>query len=222
MSYHQASGWVGSVKSSLCRWVRRKVLGEPELRGRVLELYGIWTRFLSGPKELKVIRDGLGVVLGHFGSWEEAIDRGWQAGAQDPLHRVSDGDRAIARDCSWYMADGRPASCVTFISCRNIAATWAGKDGKKRRSCCPARVDGRGGLREENCSGDGRPGSLLVSKGAEPGIAHLDTGQERYKTTSRLERLNRELRRREKLGTVWSPHNLLALLEIRGLVNQST
>ena len=55
--------------------MRQKVLGEPELRGQVLELDGIWTRFLSGPMELKVIRDGLGVVLGHFGSWEEAIGR---------------------------------------------------------------------------------------------------------------------------------------------------
>ena len=64
------------------------------------------------------------------------------------------------------------------------------------------------------------------------GLLYLDTRQERYKTTSRLERLNRELRRREKLnrelrrrekmGTVWSIHNLLALLEIRGLLNQTT
>ena len=61
-----------------------------------------------------------------------------------------------------------------------------------------------------------------MSQSADSGVAHLDTGQERYKTTSRLERLNRELRRREKLGTVWSPHNLLALLQIRGLVNHTT
>ena len=59
-------------------------------------------------------------------------------------------------------------------------------------------------------------------KALTQGLRHLDTGQERYKTTSRLERLNRELRRREKLGTVWSPHNLLALLQIRGLVNHTT
>ena len=95
LSSQQASGWVGSVKSSLCRWVRRKVLGELELGGRVLELDGIWTRFRSGPVELKD-RDELGVVLGNFGSWEEAIDQAWQVGATDPQHLVSDGDRAIA------------------------------------------------------------------------------------------------------------------------------
>ena len=54
------------------------------------------------------------------------------------------------------------------------------------------------------------------------GLTHLRTGQEKYRTTSHLERKNREYRRREKMGTVWSPHNLLALLQIRGLINQTT
>ena len=40
--------------------------------------------------------------------------------------------------------------------------------------------------------------------------------------TSRLERHNRELRRREKLGKVWTKHNLLALLQKRDLINQTT
>ena len=33
---------------------------------------------------------------------------------------------------------------------------------------------------------------------------------------------SRELRRREKLGTVWTEHNLLALLQKQGLLNQTT
>lgn len=48
------------------------------------------------------------------------------------------------------------------------------------------------------------------------------TGEVAYRTTSRLERYNRELRRRERLGTVWSEHNLLALLQTWGLLNQTT
>ena len=68
----------------------------------------------------------------------------------------------------------------------------------------------------------GGKGTYWCRKALNQGLRHLDTGQERYKTTSRLECLNRELRRSEKLGTVWSPHNLLALLEIRGLINQTT
>ena len=53
----------------------------------------------------------------------------------------------------------------------------------------------------------------------------MATGQAAHRTTSRLERHNRELRRREKLGTVWTvwtEHNLLALLQEQGLINQTT
>ena len=39
------------------------------------------------------------------------------------------------------------------------------------------------------------------------------------KKTVDLERLNRELRRWEKLGTVWTEHNLMALLPEQGLLN---
>ena len=39
------------------------------------------------------------------------------------------------------------------------------------------------------------------------------------KKTVDLERHNRELRRREQLGTVWTEHNLLALLPEQGLFN---
>ena len=54
------------------------------------------------------------------------------------------------------------------------------------------------------------------------GWQYWTTGEVAYRTTSRLERYNRELRRRERLGTVWSEHNLLALLQTRGLLNQTT
>ena len=51
------------------------------------------------------------------------------------------------------------------------------------------------------------------------GLRHLATGTVAHRTTSRLERHNRELRRREQLGTVWTEHNLLALLQEQGLIN---
>ena len=54
------------------------------------------------------------------------------------------------------------------------------------------------------------------------GLRHLATGQARHQTTTRLERHNRELRRREQLGTVWTEHNLLGLLPEQGLINQTT
>ena len=43
-----------------------------------------------------------------------------------------------------------------------------------------------------------------------------------HRATSRLERHNRELRRREQLGTVWTERNLMALLPEQGLLNQTT
>ena len=54
------------------------------------------------------------------------------------------------------------------------------------------------------------------------GLRHLTTGQASHRTPSRLEQHNRDLRRREKLGTVWTEHNLLALLPEQGLFNQTT
>ena len=44
------------------------------------------------------------------------------------------------------------------------------------------------------------------------GLPHLRTSATRYRTTSLLERFNREMRRRDRMGTVWTIHNLLDLL----------
>lgn len=43
LSYAMASGWAGTVKSTLCRWLQREPLDRPTLTGRVLELDGLWT-----------------------------------------------------------------------------------------------------------------------------------------------------------------------------------
>ena len=55
-----------------------------------------------------------------------------------------------------------------------------------------------------------------------PWYHHMATEQVAHRMASRLERHNRELRRREQLGTVWTEHNLLALLPEQGLSNQTT
>ena len=59
-------------------------------------------------------------------------------------------------------------------------------------------------------------------KALSKGLHHLATGPVAHRTKQRLERRNRELRRREKLGTVWTEHNLLALPQEQGLLNQTT
>lgn len=124
-------------------------------------------------------------------------------------------------------ADGiRPTGAPPVVSVSPLARVSPqyrlGGVGRSKEAAGLPESTGRGGLRKENCRGDGRQGAYWCRKALDQGLRHLDTGQEQYKTTSRLERLNRELRRREKLGTVWSPYNLPALLEIRGLINQTT
>ena len=64
LSYTQAGQMVGSVKGTLCRWVRREGLRQPVLSGQVWELDGMWTRTRSGPREMRVIRDERGTALG--------------------------------------------------------------------------------------------------------------------------------------------------------------
>ncbi len=95
MSYARAGNWVGCVKSTVGKWLRKVPLTAPELPpDGVLELDGLWTRTSRGRTELKVIRNAAaGMALGSFGPWAEVIDRAWQLGAQHP---VSDGDGAIA------------------------------------------------------------------------------------------------------------------------------
>ena len=62
-------------------------------------------------------------------------------------------------------------------------------------------------------------GGLLVRESVVQRTASFGDGAGGASATSRLERHNRELRRREKLGTVWTEHNLLALLQEQGLIN---
>ena len=68
-----------------------------------------------------------------------------------------------------------------------------------------------------------RAAGYWCEKALRKGLRHLATGgQVAHRTRSRLERHNRELRQREKLGTVWTKHNLLALLQKQGLINHTT
>ena len=86
MSYARAGNWVGCVKSTVGKWLRKAPLTALELPpDEVLELDRLWTRTRSWRTELKVIRDAaVGTALGAFGSWAEVIDRAWQLGAQHP------------------------------------------------------------------------------------------------------------------------------------------
>ena len=225
MSYARAGNWVGCVKSTVCQWLRKVPLATPQLPpDGVLELDGLWTRTRSGRTELKVIRDAAGgTALGAFGSWAEVIDLAWQQGAQRPQHLVSDGDGAIAAGIELVYGGEAPHQLCAFHLLReyrrNIGA--AGFAAARRLLDATSLVEGRKWARRIMRATAGAAG-YWCEKALSKGLRHLATGQVAHRTMSRLERHNRELRRREQLGTVWTEHNLLALLQKQGLLNQTT
>ena len=91
---------------------------QPELRGRVLEPDGLWTRTAAGREEMKAIRDERGIAPATFASWEAAIDQAWRQGATAPDHVVSDGDRAIAAGLETVYGREVPHQLCHFHSLR--------------------------------------------------------------------------------------------------------
>ena len=188
-----------------------------------LEMDGLWTRTRRGHTELKVIRNAAaGTALGAFGSCAEVIDRAWQLGAQHPAHLVSDGDRAIAAGIELvYGGDAAHRLCAFHLLReyrRNIGTS--GFAAARRRLDADSLAEGRAWARRIMRLTDGAA-RYWCEKALSKGLRHLATGQVAHWTTSRLERHNRELRRREQLGTVWTEHNLLAPLPEQGLINQT-
>ena len=138
-----------------------------------------------------------GWPLGSFGSWAEVIDRAWQLGAE---HLVSDGDGAIAAGIGLVYGGEAPHQLCAFHLLReyrrNIgtagfaAARWL----LDARSMAEGQEWARWIMRAT-----ARAARYWCAKALCKGLRHLATGQVAHRTTSRLERHNRELRRREKL-----------------------
>ena len=223
LSYAQAGRLVGSVKSTLCRWVRRETLREPELCGQVWELDGMWTRTRSGPREMRVIRDEQGTALGSFRPWAEVMDQAWGRAGHTPAHLVSDDDRAIAAGIELVYGREAPHQLCQFHLLREYRRNVGHQGFRAAKAILwsSSRSEAEEHAREAIIRSGGEALGWC-RKALGKGMTHLRTGQERHRTTSRLERQNREYRRRERMGTVWSPHNLLALLQVRGLINQTT
>ena len=64
-------------------------------------------------------------------------------------------------------------------------------------------------------------GTYWCRKALNQGLRHLDTGQDGYEHP-RWKPSNREFRRSDDMGTVWSPYNLIALFQVRRLINRIT
>ena len=139
--------------------------------------------------------------MGAFGSWAEVIDQTWQLGAQHPQHLVSDGDAAIAAGIELvYGGEAAHQLCAFHLLReyrRNIGTAGFAADVGLDQS------GGRSGMGAADYAGAG-----WCEKALSKGLRHLATGEVEHRTASRLECHNRELLRREKLGTVWTEHNL--------------
>ena len=216
---------MGCVKSTVCKWLAKAPLAVPELPpDGTLGMDGLWTRTRSGRTELKVIRAAVaGTDLGSFGPWAEVIDRAWQLGAQHPQHLVSDGDGAIAAGIELVYGREAPHQLCAFHLLREYRRNigMAGFAAARRLLDATSLAEGREWARRIMRATDGAA-RYWCEKALSKGLRHLATGQAAHRTTSRLERHNRELRRRGQLGTVWTEHNLLALLPEQGLLNQTT
>ena len=223
LSYAQVGKLFGFAKSTLCKWIRREKLSEASVGGEVLEMDGLWTRTAEGSVEMKVIRDERGNAMATFDSWEAAVNEAYMRGADSPTHIVSDGDRAIASAIDMTYGDGANHQLCQFHLLReyirNIGEAGFGEALKLLRSesVAQARIHAAHAVYLS-----GGEAGYWREKALSKGLTHLVSGQSRYKTTSLLERLNRELRRRERMGTWWNPHNLLVLLQRRGLLTSTT
>ena len=225
LSYARAGNRVGYVKSRVCKWLRKAPLTAPQLPpDGTLEMDGLWTRTSRGRTELKVIRDAAaGTALGAFGSWAEVIGLAWQQGAQHPAHLVSDGEGAIAARIELVYGGEVPHQLCAFHLLREYRRNigTAGFAAARRLLNAGSLAEGREWARRIVRATDGAAG-YWCEKALPKGLRHLTTGQVAHRTTSRLERHNRELRRREQLGTVWMEHNLLTLLPEQGPLDQTT
>ena len=157
------------------------------------------------------------------------IDRAWQQGAHHPAHLVSNGDGAIAAGIEVVYGGEAPHQLCAFHLLREYRRNigTAGFAAARRLLDAGSLAEGRAWAQRIMRATAGAAGYWCV-KALSKGLRHLATWQVAHRatvahrTTSRLERHNRELRRRERLGMVWTEHNLLALLQKQGLLNQTT
>ena len=168
---------------------------------------------------MKVARDERGVALASAGSWEDALTMARDLGADAPRHIVSDGDRAIKSAIDTAYDRGTPHQLRQFHLLREYKRNIGGVGFSEAKALLDA--DDMEQARE-------RAGRIVALtrgkalrwrvKALRKGLTHLNTGETKYRTTSLLERLNREMRARERMDTAWTAHNLLVLLQLRGVL----
>lgn len=204
---------LGFAKSTLCKWLKQEPPLEGEVKGEVVELDGLWTRTGEGAEELKVARDEGGAAFRSFGRWDQVVEGLYERGLGEPVHIVSDGDPAIAGAIEWVYGTQVPHQLCPFHLLREYRRNLgkAGWAEAKALLGSPSWEEAQQWAQRLQRVTGGKAG-YWCDKVLQKGLTYLKTGRVQGRTTSRLERFNRELRRRERLGTWWSPHNLTVLL----------
>ncbi len=154
---------------------------------------------------------------------QDTLTEAYERGVRQPAHLVSDGDRATAEAIEMVYGRGSAHQLCQFHLLREYKRKvgevgWnESKELLMSEDLSAARM-----LAARIVKLTGGRGLMWCKKALVKGLAHLGTGQSRYKTTSRLERFQREIRRRERMGTAWTHYNLLVLLQRRGLLSSTT
>ena len=113
----------------------------------------------------------------------------------------------------WFVSITQP-SPVKDVRKWNFPTSWKAKP-------TSSALDGCSGLPQKRCRATSRSAKSAMRGGMDvigKGQTHLRTRDTRYRATSLLERFNRELRAREGMGTVWTVHNLLVVLQLWGVL----
>ena len=144
--------------------------------------------------------------MGSFSNWGEVIDCAWQQGATAPVHPVSstgqalvsDGDRAIAEGIALVYGSKAPHQLCQFHLLREYRRNlgWDGWREARQLLASENLAQAVGWAQRIVGLTEGRA-RYWCDKALSKGRRHLATGEWRYKTTTRLERQNREYRRRE-------------------------
>ena len=153
-------------------------------------------------REMRVVRDETGTALGSFQPWAEVIDQAWRQAEGTAVHLVSDGDRAIAAGIELVCGREATHQLCQFRLLREYRQN-VGYPGFRAAKAL-LQSSSRTGAEEHSREAIIRSGGEALDwcrKALGKGMTHLGTRQERHRTTSRLERQNREYRRREKMGT---------------------
>ena len=152
---------------------------------------------------MKVVRDERGNVVATFDSWQETVNAAYISGAKSPAHIVSDGDLAIASAIDMtYGSQTNHQLCQFHLLreyLRNIGDSGFSEALKLLRSesMAQARIHAEHAVYLSEGKAE-----YWCEKALSKGLAHLSSGQSHYKTTSLLERLNRQNRRREPMGNM--------------------